>query len=433
MTISSSLNAGVAGLQTNATRLAAIADNIANSSTFGYKRVQTDFSSLVLGDSGGGYTAGGVRASTMRLVDQRRSIVPTDNPTDLAVRERGMLPVALSTEIAATGTFDEMLLTSTGSFRMDADGFLKTETGLILLGWPANGDGSFPNVPRETSSALVPVQIDPSTYAGNPTTSIDMGVNLPATETEDTASGDPLEVTIEYYDNLGKPETLTVVFTPDVSGPGAGNIWSMEITDSATAAVVGEYDLTFNDSRTAGGTLADATLTGVGTAYDPGTGTVVINVASGPIEIDLGLYGEGGGLSQLGDDFAPTGINKDGSAVSNMTGVEVDANGYVRAFFESGEALVLYQVPLADVTNVNGMKSLDYQTYKPTPDSGGFYLWDAGDGPTGDIVAYAREESGTDVAGELTDMIRTQRAYSSNAKVFQTVDEMLQETTNIKR
>ena len=81
----------------------------------------------------------------------------------------------------------------------------------------------------------------------------------------------------------------------------------------------------------------------------------------------------------------------------------------------------------------NGMKSLDYQTYKPTPDSGGFYLWDAGDGPTGDIVAYAREESGTDVAGELTDMIRTQRAYSSNAKVFQTVDEMLQETTNIKR
>ena len=57
----------------------------------------------------------------------------------------------------------------------------------------------------------------------------------------------------------------------------------------------------------------------------------------------------------------------------------------------------------------------------------------AGDGPTGDIVAFAREESATDVAGELTDMIQTQRAYSSNAKVIQTVDEMLQETTNIKR
>jgi flagellar hook protein FlgE len=49
------------------------------------------------------------------------------------------------------------------------------------------------------------------------------------------------------------------------------------------------------------------------------------------------------------------------------------------------------------------------------------------------VVAYAREESATDVAGELTAMIQTQRAYSSNAKVIQTVDEMLQETTNIKR
>jgi len=39
-----------------------------------------------------------------------------------------------------------------------------------------------------------------------------------------------------------------------------------------------------------------------------------------------------------------------------------------------------------------------------------------------------------DVAAELTNMIRTQRAYSSNANVvIQTVDEMLQETTNIKR
>jgi flagellar hook protein FlgE len=52
---------------------------------------------------------------------------------------------------------------------------------------------------------------------------------------------------------------------------------------------------------------------------------------------------------------------------------------------------------------------------------------------TGDMVAFARQESATDVARELTDMIQTQRAYSSNARVVQTVDEMLQETTNIIR
>ena len=49
------------------------------------------------------------------------------------------------------------------------------------------------------------------------------------------------------------------------------------------------------------------------------------------------------------------------------------------------------------------------------------------------LGGYAREASTTDVAEELTYLISTQRAYSSNAKIIQTVDEMLQETTNIKR
>jgi flagellar hook protein FlgE len=53
MTISSSLNAGVAGLNANATRLATIADNIANSATFGYKRTQADFHSQVINGGAG--------------------------------------------------------------------------------------------------------------------------------------------------------------------------------------------------------------------------------------------------------------------------------------------------------------------------------------------------------------------------------------------
>ena len=65
--------------------------------------------------------------------------------------------------------------------------------------------------------------------------------------------------------------------------------------------------------------------------------------------------------------------------------------------------------------------------------SGSLYLWEPGDGPTGTVEGFALELSTTDIATELTDMIRTQRAYSSNAKIIQTVDEMLQETTNLKR
>jgi len=89
MTISSSLNASVAGLAANASRLATISDNIANSATYGYRRVQADFHSMVIASTGGTYSAGGVRTTTQRLIDQGGALTSTANPTDLAVRGRG--------------------------------------------------------------------------------------------------------------------------------------------------------------------------------------------------------------------------------------------------------------------------------------------------------------------------------------------------------
>ena len=435
MTISSSLNAGVAGLQSNATRLATISDNIANSSTYGYKRVTTDFQSMVISSTGGSYSAGGVRATTQRLIDERGSLVSTSNPTDLAVRGRGMLPVSRATEIEVDNGATQMLLTTTGSFRSNADGFLVSESGLVLLGWPALPDGTVPNFPRDTADGLEPVQINVNQFSSEPTTQISLGVNLPATDTDAGSAGDLQNLAIEYFDNLGTSESVNVTFTPTVPAVGTSNEWTMTLTDSASVppgATVGEYTLVFNDSRTDGGTLASVTTVSGG-AYNPTTGNIIVTVEGGPIEIDIGEIGASDGLTQLSDNFAPVSILKDGTPVGNLTTVEVDANGFVTAFFDTGINRTVYQIPLVDLPNPNGMAALDQQTYLPSPESGSFFLWDAGDGPTGDIVAFAREESAVDVAGELTAMIQTQRAYSSNAKVIQTVDEMLQETTNIKR
>ncbi|MGB1033436.1 MAG: flagellar hook protein FlgE [Paracoccaceae bacterium] len=433
MTISSSLNAGVAGLASNASRLAAISDNIANSATHGYKRVETDFQSMVMATKGGVYAAGGVRSNTQRLIDQSGSLVATTNATDLAVRGRGFLPVARATEVEAANGSPQMFLTTTGSFRTDADGYLRTESGLVLLGWPALADGSIPTYPRDTSDGLEPVQINVNQFSGEPTTRMTMGVNLPATETYQGSSGDPLELSVEYYDNLGRSENIGVTFTPSVPLNGTSNQWTVTLTDTASPGlVIGEYQLEFEDSRASGGTLSSVTTVSGG-AYDAVSGTLTVDVAGGPIEINIGRPGESDGLTQLSDSFAPLNISKDGSPVGNMTSVEVDEAGTVYAFFDTGITRSIYQVPLVDLPNPNGMVALDKQTYMPSPESGSYFLWNAGDGPTGDIVAFALEESATDVASELTDMIQTQRAYSSNAKVIQTVDEMLQETTNIKR
>ena len=413
-------------------RLASISDNIANASTYGYKRVETDFNSLVLGDNGGKYAAGGVRASSQRLIGESGSLVTTSNPTDLAVGGRGMLPVTSRSAFNASPDNPQMLMTTTGSFRIDADGLLTTDTGLVLMGWPAAKDGTVPLYPRDTSDGLKPIQFL-SNLTGDPTTSVDMSVNLPATATDSTSDGDVQNLSIEYFDNLGISQKISISFTPTVPATGSSNEWTMTMQDSASDdAVVGEYVVTFDESRENGGTIAGVTTTSGG-AYDPATGEIIIDVAGGPIQFNIGAVGETKGLSQLSNNFAQVAISKDGSPVGNMTAVEVDENGFVHSIYDTGVTRTIYQIPLVDTPNLEGLAALDSQTYIPSIKSGAFFLWDAGDGPTGEIRSYAREESTTDVATELTSMIKTQRAYSSNAKVIQTVDEMLQETTNIKR
>jgi len=433
MTISSSLNSGVAGLQVNASRLATIADNIANSGTYGYKRVVADFHSLVIMQSDGSYSAGGVRASTTRMIDQRGTLVTTNNPTDLAIGGRGMMAVTSAAALNGPGGDLPIKLVTTGSFRPDAEGILRTQTGEVLMGWPANPDGTIPNFPRDTFAGLRPIQISANQFAGDPTTRMQLSVNLPATATDAAGNGQPFVMSAEYYDNLGTPQFLEITFSPTIPASGMSHEWRMEIRDSAAnGGLIGEYTLTFDDQRGNGGNLASV-MPVSGGPYDPLTGTLALTVDGGPLDLVIGAPGDAGGLTQLSDSFARAPVVKNGSPVGDLSRVEVDANGFMHAIYDSGITRVIYQIPVVDVPNLNGLSTGDNQTYTISPDSGQFFLWNAGDGPTGDMVGYAREESTTDVAGELTQLIQTQRAYSSNAKIIQTVDEMLQETTNIKR
>ncbi|WP_394225518.1 flagellar hook protein FlgE [Paracoccus marcusii] len=432
MSISSAMNAGVSGLAANSSRLGTISDNIANASTFGYKRVETDFNALVVGQGAGLYTAGGVRASTTRSVSQDGAIVTTSNALDLAMTGRGMLPVTTLNDATGGGT-PSLMMTRTGAFRPDAGGLLRTESGLVLMGWPTAADGSTPLVARDTSAALQPIRIESNRPVGDPTTQVSLGANLPATETLPTGSGDPLPLRVEYFGNLGTSESLDITFTPDTSDPtGMSNTWTVSISDSASdpaANPISTFQVTFDDSQGAGGALLNV----VGGGYDPATGAIPLTVGGGNIELSIGVPGGASGLKQLAASFSPSNVVKNGSPVGQLVAVEVDPQGYVKATYDTGFVKALYKIPVIDVPNPNGLVAVEGQAFKTSPDSGGFFLWDAGDGPTGAIAGYAREASTTDIAQELTHLITTQRAYSSNAKIIQTVDEMLQETTNIKR
>ncbi|KFI27403.1 flagellar biosynthesis protein FlgE [Haematobacter massiliensis] len=433
MSISSSLNAGVAGLNANAVRLATISDNIANSGTYGYKRAEADFLSMVIGSGtagAGSFAAGGVRATTGRVVDQRGGLVGTSNATDIAVSGRGFLPVSST---ASIGTGDTpLMLATTGSFRADQNGYLTTSSGLVLLGWPANPDGTIPTYPRDSEAALQPIQITANQYVGNPTKNITLGANLPATATGPDASGEPYEMSVEYFGNLGTTEGLKVTYTPSTTTP---NQWTMTVRDDASGADIGIFELNFDDTAAKGGTLSSVNVTGgVNTpSYDAASGKLNVTTASGDIAISIGTLGSNSGLTQLSDTFSTRPSEKDGSPVGNLASVEFTADGRLNAIYDNGSTRTIYQVPVIDVPNPNGLQAGSNQTFRLSSQSGPMFLWDAGKGPVGGVTGFAQEESATDVASELTQLIQTQRAYSSNAKVIQTVDEMLQETTNIKR
>ncbi|MEL6233817.1 MAG: flagellar hook-basal body complex protein [Pseudomonadota bacterium] len=431
MTISSSLNAGVSGLFANASKLSTISDNIANSETNGYKRADADFSSLVVSDAPGLYTAGGVRMTAYRDIDAKGGLTTSNNPTDIAVAGLGMLPVTTLAAVNSGDPTPPFNLTPTGSFRPDEQGYLTTPTGLVLLGWQANADGTIPNVPRDTTAALVPVQV-PRGLAAEPTTEISLGVNLPAADAQAAviaaAPGATTTQPVEYYDNLGSVRQLDIAYTPTGA---ADNEWTMAISDAG--GLISTLTITFNDTAGNGGNLD--TVAGANVAdYDATTGILTLNLTSGDtIDLDIGAPGDNDNLIQLDEQFSPFKVDRDGSPAGTLVETQIDETGNLTAIYNTGFTRTIYKIPVGIVPNFNGLGADDAQTFQISTESGPLYLWDPGSGPAGATVGYALEESTTDVAAELTDLIKTQRAYSSNAKIIQTVDEMLQETTNLKR
>jgi len=162
--------------------------------------------------------------------------------------------------------------------------------------------------------------------------------------------------------------------------------------------------------------------------------SLILTLAGGPVTVKIGALSDPNGLTQLSDSFAPVSIIKDGSPVGNLSAVEVDANGYMHAIYDIGFTRTIYQIPLVDVPQSERSDRAEQSSLSSLARKRVVLpMGRRRRSKQATSWAMPARESATDVAGELTRLITTQRAYSSNAKVIQTVDEMLQETTNMKR
>ena len=123
MSLYGMMQTGASGMNAQANRLSTVADNIANSSTPGYKKASTAFSSLLLPSSGGTYNSGAVQTSVRYSITDAGPLEFTTSNTDLAIDGDGFFIVNDSNG----GSF----LTRAGSFVKDGDGNLGVMTIII--------------------------------------------------------------------------------------------------------------------------------------------------------------------------------------------------------------------------------------------------------------------------------------------------------------
>ncbi|WP_341213731.1 flagellar hook-basal body complex protein [uncultured Limimaricola sp.] len=435
MSISYAMQTGVSGLRANSTAVGRISENIANANTDGYRRSFVQMvTTSTLSDSAG-ISPSGVRAAQGADVKTGGAVRATGNSTDLAIGGSGFFVVSKEPNETDESAF---MLTRAGSFLPDENGDLRNAAGYYLTGFPYDQTRSLGVIDRNQFGDLKTVNLGSLSQTGSPTEQMTVSGNIPAQQTGLAEAGEPFLSSAEYYSPLGEAERLQFSWQPTTTP----SQWTLRMSGSDGASY-GNITVDFHDSGPlAGAPLAYSAATSTATApaafaFDPATGTATLTVDNGTepqvIEVQLGAPDEHTGMTQFAGDYSALKIGADGAESGVLVRTEIDEKGDVYGVFNNGSRKPLYNIPLAEVANPDGLLAGDGNAYALSRSSGKFSLNQASAGSAGSLTAGALESSNVEIAQELTDLISTQRAYSSNAKIVTTVDEMLDETMRLKR
>ncbi|TAD91575.1 MAG: flagellar hook protein FlgE [Alphaproteobacteria bacterium] len=440
MTIIGSLIHGVTGVDAQSRSFGAVSDNIANSTTVGYKTQRAEFSTLYTPRQVPvQYAPGGVRAQVTQRVDKEGLVQATESRTDAAVLGRGFFAVAQVEDIIGAGAgagdrtrvdTDNPGVTRAGSFRPNRDGFLVNTAGYALLGLPVNTPDQNAAVQR-TLNGLTPVRVQgiAATIPGQATTEVQLGINLPA-------SGDigaTQDVTVPVYDAQGNTYGATYRFTRVAANTWSGQAVSLDTsgqtvsgTTSGTAQVV-PTPVTVRFSSL-GEPLEPAGAVSLGSFIAP-NGAVL----SPRINFGTNTVSGQPKTVQLGDTFGVVQINQNGYREGNRIGLEITPEGYVRETYDNNQIRDIARVPLVTFQNPIGLEARSGNVWLQSTTSGVPLVNTPGNGGAGRIQPSALESSTVDLADEFSTMIITQRAYTASTKIITTADEMYQEVVRLAR
>jgi flagellar hook protein FlgE len=440
MSLFGAMNSAISGLTSQSDAFGDISDNVANSQTVGFKRVDTSFVDYLTTSTADRNDPGAVVARPDYINDVQGTITQTDNPLNLAVAGQGLFAVSQQTgQVNGQPTFNpQQFYSRAGDFSLNSQGYLVNSSGQFLNGWPAN-----PTTGVINQNALSPIQVGQSSLNPVATSNVDLSANLPATPAAGTATAaSPISSDITVYDSLGTAHTVNLAWSQN-----AANDWTVSVTaPDATTAAIGTADVQFG-SITSGNPVAAGTIGQIGTA----TGAVssagyvaggdaslgmTMDFGSGPqnITLNVGTYGGSSGVTQYaGTAYNLQGISQDGVPPGSYAGVSTQANGLVVVNYNNGQTRTIAQVPLVTFNNPDALQRQNGQSFTATIASGNALAEQVNTNGAGSLVVSSVESSNVDIATEFSKLIVAQQAYSANTKVVTTANDMLQATINMKQ
>ena len=451
------MRTGVAGMNAQANRLTGVADNVANVSTAGYKRTDTQFSDLVMPSTRNAYQSGGVTTTVRHDISMQGAGRGTGKPGDIMLEGNGFFRVQ---DEAGTE-----YLTRAGSFQRNGQGYLQNAAGFYLL--------------DETGKRVMIKGGAGELMQGKVTENINLTANLQADKKAIKRTGeDKVDFDIKneksyhfkksktIYDDQGTAVDVDFYFTKTDD-----NTWEIKtyVGDQNIALATKDQDgktilkpdtnpddkipntvitgLKFDKAGNLAG-LVDSeghTLLGANGKADLnikiGLDVPNVNKEAGTNKVTtfstmVNLYNPDKdgktSLTQIGANFT-FDAEADGYAPGTYKGFSFGTNGEIQVSYSNSQIRTIGTVGLSTVTAPDSLIPLTGTVFQAVPEAGGQTFGHPGEGTFGVLRSGMLEESNADIGDELTDMIEAQRNYTANSKVFQTGSEVMDVIVNLKR
>ncbi len=426
-----SFNTALTGLDAASKNLEVISNNIANSTTNGFKRSRAEFADVYAASDFGGNgteTGKGVQVTTIRQQMTQGDITYTDNALDLAISGGGMFRIK-----DANGG---IVYSRAGMFGMDRDGYLANAAEQRLTGYQVDQEGN-------VLPTLGEIKIDTSDLQPKASENVELGLNLDQTSeaiSMDFSSDNPKSYNFTtgstVYDSQGSSHVVSYYFRKDQD-----NEWSLFIQSADTGTMVGDtngYKIQFDNN----GTIktiknSDSTQTYVDNSIDPAIkGQIDFTISADALGSQVDPISLKLDINDMTQYDAASGVNKvkaDGYSSGRMVSLDIDKNGVIFGRYTNGQSKAMGQVALANFANTEGLRPVGDSSWAESYASGAPAVGAPGSASLGFIQSSALESSNVDVTEELVDMIGAQRAFQANAQIISVNDELTQTVINMRR